>query len=300
MTDQDLSYEALLDNLNDGVYFVTLQRTIMYWNRGAERITGYTRSEILGRENAYQMLGHVTAEGNAIFNGVNPIEHCIKEGESFEKELYIVQKDGARIPVLSRISPIFNSRGETIGAMEIFSDISGRINAQQRIAELEEMALICPTTEVGNRRYTQLTLQNAYEELQRYNWIFGILFADVDHFKVVNDTHGHKVGDEVLRMVAHALRSCLRAFDFVGRWGGEEFIIILPNITDDILHSVAERCRQMVEASIYQSEGKVIQVTVSIGGAIASPNFSLDECLALADSLMYRSKTEGRNRVTIE
>ncbi|MBI2434589.1 MAG: GGDEF domain-containing protein [Candidatus Hydrogenedentes bacterium] len=86
----------------------------------------------------------------------------------------------------------------------------------------------------------------------------------------------------------------------MGRWGGEEFMVILPNITDDILATVAERCRQAVEDACYQSEGREIRVTVSVGAVIASPNESADECLDRADRLMYRSKANGRNRVTYD
>jgi diguanylate cyclase (GGDEF)-like protein len=138
------------------------------------------------------------------------------------------------------------------------------------------------------------------EELRRYGWDFGVIFIDIDHFKEVNDTYGHAVGDGVLRMVAHALKNSLRSFDFVGRWGGEEFIIILPNITSDVLAMVAERCRAKVQECTFQTEGRELSVTISAGAVLAEPGEEVDQVVKRADVLMYRSKHGGRNRVTVE
>jgi diguanylate cyclase (GGDEF)-like protein len=152
---------------------------------------------------------------------------------------------------------------------------------------------------MGNRRYTQMALDNAFQELRRYDWGFGVLFIDIDHFKRVNDTHGHLVGDQILVMVASALRSGLRSFDFVGRWGGEEFIVLLPNITDDVLKRVAERCQQLVRESTFHHDGKPIQVTVSMGGVLADHEETAEHCVERADRLMYQSKAAGRDRITL-
>ncbi len=296
----DISYETLLDHLPDGVYFIDENALITYWNQGAERITGYPRKEVVGTVCHTDFLGHLNGDGDRVYGEESPLSLSMQDGETREIELFLRHKEGHTVPVYTRVSPIRNSRGEAIGALEVFSDNSSAYNAKQRIEELEEMALICPLTEVGNRRYAQIYLQNAFEELRRYDWPFGLLFVDIDHFKVVNDTYGHEVGDQVLHMVANALRSSLRSFDFVGRWGGEEFVLILPNITDDVLGAVAERCRRLIEESAYQHEGKPVQITVSIGGVLADPDETPVECVQRADKLMYRCKVEGRNRVMLD
>lgn len=300
MAAEDISYEALLDQLHDGVYLVDEHKIVTYWNRGAERITGYNRDEVLGREYAPDFLGHLDENGASLFNGECPISQCLQAGTTREADLLLKHKDGHRVPVYTRISAILNNRGNTIGALEVFSDNTSKVYARQRIEKLEEMALRDPLTGVGNRRHTQMHLRYAFEELRRYGWVFGMLFVDIDHFKRINDAYGHQVGDEVLRMVAHALSASLRVFDFVGRWGGEEFIIILPNITDDVLAMIAERCRRLVEESGYQHEGKELKVTVSIGAVLGNPDDTVEECVERADKLMYQSKAAGRNRTTIE
>ncbi len=101
-------------------------------------------------------------------------------------------------------------------------------------------------------------------------------------------------------MTAQALRSTLRSFDFVGRWGGEEFIVILPNMTNELLPVVAERCRVAIQDSLYQTEGRRIHVTASIGASMARQEDTFDVLLERTDQLMYASKEAGRNRCTFD
>lgn len=300
MADDVVSPELLLDNLLDGVYFVDAAGRVSYWNRGAERITGYGRTEALGPLRDGAFAAHLDEEGVPLAEMGDLWRGVIERGERTEVDSYFRHKDGHLVPVFSRINPIQNGEGEVIGALEVFSDDESKLKARHRIEELEEIALIDPLTEVGNRRYAQFSLNNAIEEMRRYEREFGLLFVDIDSFKPLNDTYGHLVGDQVLRMVAHALRSTLRSVDFVGRWGGEEFLIVLPNITDEVLRLVAERCRLSVEMSVYQHDGKAIQVTISLGGIIGMVGESAEECLARVDKLLYLSKSRGKNQAVIE
>lgn len=294
------SYETLLDHLHDGVYLVDGANRISYWNRGAERLLGHTRDQVIGRACDPDFLAHADVDGRSFLNGRSPVQVCLVRGEPISAEVYVRHRDGAMVPVSTRVSPIIGPGGDVVGAMEVLSENSTNIQSKRRIRELEELALLCPLTGVGNRRYADIALRNAVEELSRFGWPFGLLFVDVDHFKDVNDAHGHAIGDEILRMVAHALRASLRTFDFVGRWGGEEFVLILPNITDEVMDGVAERCRRTIEESAYQSEGRPIHVTVSIGGTLARTEDRPGDCVARADRRMYASKQAGRNRVTLE
>lgn len=300
MSTPSVSYEALLDHLPDGVCFLGQDGRISYWNSGAERITGFARAQVLGQPINGSVLRHVNRRGEAAPGEKHPLETCLADGRAREEETYLQHRDGHLVPVFMRISPIENSLGEIIGAMEVFSDNSVRMQARHRIEELEEMALVCPVTGVGNRRYAEMALKNAYAALERFGWPFGLLFVDLDEFKAINDTHGHAVGDEILRMAAHALRASLRAFDFVGRWGGEEFLILLPNVTDDVLALIAERCRESIAAARYQHEGREIRVTASIGAVMAIQGETPEACVARADRLMYAAKRLGRNRVVLE
>jgi diguanylate cyclase (GGDEF)-like protein len=136
--------------------------------------------------------------------------------------------------------------------------------------------------------------------MDRYGWPFGLLFVDVDEFKRINDEHGHLTGDEVLRMVAQTLSRSVRSFDFVGRWGGEEFIAIIRNATEKTLRSVANRCRTLIENSSLIDHEREIRVTISIGATLARHEDSMETLFQRADQLMYQSKAAGRNRISCD
>jgi diguanylate cyclase (GGDEF)-like protein/PAS domain S-box-containing protein len=300
MSTPTVSYEALLDHLPDGVCFLGQDGRISYWNNGAERITGFSRGQVLGQPVNGTILRHVNRHGEAPAAEKHPLETCLADGLAREEETYLQHRDGHVVPVFMRISPIENSLGEVIGAMEVFSDNSLRMQARHRIEELEEMALVCPVTGVGNRRYAEMAIKNAFAALERFGWPCGLLFVDLDDFKGINDAHGHAVGDEILRMAAHALRASLRSFDFVGRWGGEEFLVLLPNVTDEVLAFIAERCRESIAGARYQHEGREIRITASIGAVMAAQGETPEACLARADRFMYAAKRLGRNRVVLD
>jgi diguanylate cyclase (GGDEF)-like protein len=186
-----------------------------------------------------------------------------------------------------------------IGGIELFTDLSSIQVNQQRIAELEQLALLDPLTRLANRAYLEREIDNRLNEFDRLAVPFGLLFLDIDHFKRFNDTYGHAVGDEVLKSVAQTFVANSRPFDLFGRWGGEEFIGIIRNITSKDLLYQAERMRLLVERNYLVQNGKKLQVTVSIGATVIQPGDTRETLVQRADELLYESKNNGRNRVTL-
>ena len=292
------SYKEILDNLDEGVYVVDLQRNISYWNRGAERITGYTSSEVLGKGCRENILRHVSQDGVSLCKGHCPVARTT--GKARDGQIYLHHKDGRHLQVVLRSTPLRDGNQRIIGAVEIFSqNSSGRSDLEDSIGT-SEMALLCPLTNLGNRRWAELSLQARLDEMDRYGWAFGLLFIDVDRFKQINDEHGHLTGDEALKMVARTLSRSVRSFDFVGRWGGEEFIGIIRNATEKTLRSVANRCRTLIQDASLPIGDTEIRLTVSIGATLARPADTMATLLQRADQLMYQSKTAGRNRVSCD
>ncbi len=158
----------------------------------------------------------------------------------------------------------------------------------------EKSSLTDPLTGLPNRRSAQQALQQESARARRHRTSLSIVMLDVDKFKSVNDRFGHGVGDQVLRQVAAALRSSVRADDVPARWGGEEFLVILANTDLDGARTCAERIRARVEGERFGVAG---QVTVSAGVAQFEPGESLDALLARADGRLYEAKAAGRNRV---
>ena len=133
--------------------------------------------------------------------------------------------------------------------------------------------------------------------MKRYNRAFGVLFIDIDHFKSINDNFGHRVGDKVLKMVAMVLLKNIRSFDTVGRWGGEEFIIIVLNVNKKRLMKIANKLRILVQSSTFPLRRKksIMRVTISIGAAISQPIDTVKSLIQRADKLMSEAIVEVKN-----
>jgi diguanylate cyclase (GGDEF)-like protein/PAS domain S-box-containing protein len=300
MTDEKDFYKDIIDNLYDGVYFVDRDRVITYWNKGAERITGYSAAHTLGRACRDNMLNHVTANGVQLCQNQCPLAAAMEDGNEREAEVFLHHADGHRVPIVVRASPIRDRAGNIIGAVESFSNNASVIDARSKLRELRRVAMTDPLTGLGNRKYLDGRLSALIAEYQNNASTAALLFMDVDHFKQVNDTYGHNTGDTVLRMVAQTMRYSLRATDTVGRWGGEEFIAILYGMQEkESLEAAAEKVRTLVEFSRLDVTERGLTVTVSIGGTLLVPGDTPQSLVQRADELMYRSKQAGRNRVTI-
>lgn len=292
-------YKSLLDNLYDGVYFLDHERRIVYWNTGAERITGYSAGEVLGYCCRDNILMHTDRDGNILCKDICPAARVMEDGASTETELFLHHKEGHRVPVRVRITPIRDEGGAVVGAVEIFSDNSEKLASLSLIQELEEKAFQDTLTGLPNRRFLEKIVCSKLDEMSRYGWPFGVIFLDIDRFKIINDSYGHDVGDDVLKMVARTLTHCSRSLDAVGRWGGEEFVAVIVNVDREGLYRIAERYRGMIEGSDLNIGGACLKVTVSAGGTLARDDDTLLSLIKRADGLMYRSKQAGRNIVTI-
>jgi diguanylate cyclase (GGDEF)-like protein/PAS domain S-box-containing protein len=292
-------YETLLDNLSDGVYFVDQARQITFWNQAATRITGFAKSEVLGKRCADNVLRHVDDRGNALCEGACPLSYTLRDGQQRSASVFLHHKNGYRLPVAIGVAPITDKRQKIIGAVEIFRDDSATMAALEKIKELQGLAYLDELTRIGNRTYLQTFIVTKFNELQRLGLSFGVIYADVDRFKYVNDTFGHQTGDEVLKMVAQTLVKNCRSFDLVGRWGGEEFLCVLTNLkgSDHILR-IAERLRFLVESSWVSLTDSCLHVTLSLGVTLARIQDTPETLIQRADGLMYRSKRAGRNCLT--
>ena len=296
---KDRFYRELLDNLYDGVYFTDIKRRILYWNDAAEKMTGYKREEIAGSYCWDNILRHVDDKGVNLCEGRCPLDRAMKDDRTVEEEVFFHHRDGHRVPVFVRVSPVHNTRGKVVGAVEVFNNNLPKTELTRKVRELERMALLDPLTKVGNRRYGEMNLAGKLREFKRYGWPFGVLFIDIDHFKTVNDTYGHDAGDQVLRVVAATIMNGLRSSDVVSRWGGEEFVAFVANVNEEKLLRVAQKIRRLVENSSIPMNDRDSYVTVSIGATLARKRDTAAGLVKRADSLMYRSKKEGRNRVSI-
>ena len=202
---------------------------------------------------------------------------------SLDSALQLLEQSGYRLP----------DRAATAKAAWLQAVIDG----------LCELSSRDPLTGLANRRQFELTLAGEVDRVARAGEPAMVLMIDIDHFKKVNDTHGHPAGDVVLKSVGQALHDCIRPMDTVARFGGEEFSMILPNCAPTFAQAVAERIRMRVQGTrIALAPGIDVRVTVSIGGAFAPQWVRSSSLLWVerADQQLYRAKQTGRNRVCLE
>jgi len=289
-------YQRILDHLADGVYFVDRDRNINYWSKGAEALSGYSEAEVVGRSCRDGILVHTDKEGcNLCVNGC-PLLATLHDCADRHADVFMKHKLGHRVPVYVRVAPILDGTGALVGGVEIFSDNSSKLAAIEKACEMEKLALIDPLTGVGNRRYTEIVLREHHEMYRRAGDAYAVLFIDLDHFKSVNDQHGHDAGDAVLQAVTKTVAQNIRPFDFLGRWGGEEFVAILAKGEAECARTVAARCCALVRSCAVEWDGKRIRPTISIGVSVAMEGDSIDGVLKRADARVYEAKLGGRDR----
>jgi diguanylate cyclase (GGDEF)-like protein len=198
--------------------------------------------------------------------------------------------------------PVKDAGGEVAAVCLVITDVTetsayhGRLSAA--LTELQELSIRDALTQVYNRRHIEHLLTLEFDRYRRYRSPLSVAMVDIDHFKSFNDTHGHLVGDEVLRAVAQSLAKRVRATDCVGRFGGEEFLILLPGVHGHQARQAAESFRTIVEQLSIECQRANLRATVSIGTAEAKTGHTTPwELVSEADAALYRAKQSGRNRV---
>jgi len=292
--------EAVVDQLTDGVYLVDVDGRITYWSAGAERLLGYPAGEMVGRRCSDRFALHTDEDGAPLCGPDCPLARAIRTREAHSAFCRARHRSGRPVSIHLRIVPLADGNGRITGAVAIVSDAAFTEAASEMLKRLECAAMLDHLTQMPNRRQLETRIRASLAEAKQYGSSFGILLMDLDHFKIINDTYGHQAGDEALRMVAHTLRLAVRSGDLVGRWGGEEFMLVACGIRREGLLHAGERFRACVERSRGRAGLAPLQATVSIGGALARPDDSVETLVARADRALYQAKQTGRNCVVMD
>lgn len=208
-------------------------------------------------------------------------------------EISFLKKDGTILPVAVFISPIINSSYELEGAIYVIQDIS-------LIKKLEYEGTVDFLTEVYNRhKFTKMFNEKITSSIMD-NKSIAILMLDIDRFKSVNDIYGHTVGDYVLKNFISNVKAVIEDHSTIGRYGGEEFIVLLENTDSNQAIKIAENIRKLIESTEFVCENKTIKITVSIGICMSSSEKNLKDMIKDADKALYEAKEQGRNRVVLK
>jgi len=290
---------AVAEAAHDAIIIVRDDFTIEFWNHGAERIFAYKKHEVIGKNIASTII---PPSFNRIFHKVSA--QLFSTGRVHIRyktfETTALNKARKEFPVEVSLSSVkIDNKWLAIG---IFRDISERYQLE---LQLRQLANYDELTGLVNRREIISRLQQELTRFSRYRSPITILFIDIDYFKKINDEYGHQVGDNTLVNCANKMQALMRKNDSVGRYGGEEFLIILPETPINRAIELAERLRKNIAQPFAKtrtkSEKYIPDYTISIGVAeLIDDQMTLDLLIDRADKAMYRAKQTGRNKICID
>ncbi|QAY86672.1 sensor domain-containing diguanylate cyclase [Pseudomonas arsenicoxydans] len=283
--------DAIYTIVNDfAVLGLTNQGVINSWSPSAERLTGYTEYEAVGEK-----LGRF-CNLSAFEVDVLDEQLTFAREEGWHSRDYLCQhKSGHNFFAQTMIAVLRDEDDEFSGYTVVFRDITERKVSSDNLADLLTKDHL---TGAVNRAHFFNLAEKEFARANRYEHSISIIMLDADHFKHVNDSWGHPIGDEVLKSIVKIAEGVLRPGDTIARFGGEEFVVMLPKINSLEASVIAERLRSSIEASSVDAGGKEIKITVSIGCASMNESRStLKQLLISADSALYHAKSKGRNRI---
>lgn len=289
----------LIDGMPYGLYFVDTERRILLWNKKAEEITGYTREEVLGKFCYDNILCHIDKNATPLCLTNCPVHATIEDGKYREAEVFLRHKDGHRISIMITASAVRDSDDKIIGVVETFTKHKSDIYDEDLVDSLTELVMTDRLTGLHNRRHCENMIESKIREARFTNQLSGIVFLDLDNFSTFNDKYGHDVGDNVLRNVAMNVKGNIRSNDIFCRWGGEEFLGLFSIRYPEEIHVIAEKVRHLIEDTKIPNGEETLSVTASLGATVISKQDNLKTAVTRADSLMYQSKQNGKNVVTV-
>ncbi|MBI5007059.1 MAG: PAS domain S-box protein [Nitrosomonadales bacterium] len=285
--------ELLLNSAGEGIYGVDLEGRCTFINPAALGILGFGKEEVLGK-NQHLIFHHHRRDGTPYPSEECPIFQTLRDGVRRAVEDTFIRKNGELFPVQLTVTPM-HENGRIVGVEAVFQDIAQRKEMEQ---ELIRLATTDPLTGMANRRHFIEQLESELAQVTRFGQPAAFLMIDIDHFKSVNDSHGHAAGDLVLKHFTSLALQRLRRVDLIGRLGGEEFGILLRGSDAEGAKLFAERFRNHVAGAPALCGDVYIPFTISIGIAMFDEReMSADSVMARADMALYRAKSHGRNRV---
>jgi diguanylate cyclase (GGDEF)-like protein/PAS domain S-box-containing protein len=261
----------ILESLQIGVCVVDMQRRIVFWSDGAERITGYLRHEAVGRCRAGNTLVNPDQKNPATRVEECPAETAIRNAHPVEAATSLHHKAGHRIPLYIRAVPVRNEHGSIIGAVESFDDEQLAANSDDRKDSLQAPGCADEVTGIANHAVMQSHLRQTLGTFAELNIPFGILCLRLEGLSQFRANFSQEAASALLRVFARTLSGALWRTDFVGRWSDDQFLMILNGCTNDSLLAVRERIRKMIANDGIEWWGETRTLPVSIGKASARP-----------------------------
>lgn len=287
-------HRLLIENASDIICTVSLEGNFTYISPSAERMTGYTIDEIM---NHYQEINYFLPETMMVMRRtLEIIKRMVKNNERFDSVRYEqkqLTKDGRIFWTDTVLTGVYDEDGQLKELLGVSRDITEQVRLRNEIISLSQTDKL---TQLYNRSKLDDLLECEFRRSNRIGLPFAVILLDVDHFKKVNDQFGHQAGDAILIQMADIFRSCIRSTDSVGRWGGEEFLFVLPDTDEAGALRLAEKIRMRISETTFVNPE---QVTASMGVSVYRGTGTLTAVIARADDAMYAAKKAGRNQVQL-
>lgn len=286
---------GIVENAEEGIVAIDRFHNITFYNEGAHRIFGYSADEAEGRNLSMLLPERFHLQHGMMVEEFGQGAAQAKHMGQRSRQIYGQRKDGGEFVASVQIMKLGEKNDRQFVA--IIRDISENKKTEE---ELLRLAATDPLTGAFNRReFTSIADREALRS-SRYHHPLSILILDLDHFKRLNDTYGHAAGDKALQRFTTLCCNALRNVDIFGRWGGEEFVALLPETAIEGAAVIAERLRKIVEDNVLMYNDHRLNFTVSIGVAqYKDSEVSVDAPLVRADSAVYDAKKAGRNRIAV-
>jgi diguanylate cyclase (GGDEF)-like protein/PAS domain S-box-containing protein len=281
-----------LESIGDAVITTNMQSEVTYLNPVAEKMTGWSKAEAAGRPilEVFRILNESTRKLAA-----NPVDVVLAHNKvcGLANHTLLIAKSGAEYAIEDSAAPIRDQDGNILGVVLVFHDVSDARQMAQKMTYLAEHDYL---TDLPNRLLLTDRITQAISAAKRRGSKLAILFFDIDHFKRVNDTLGHEVGDQLLKVLSKKLQMCIRASDTLSRQGGDEFVVLLPELTDDAVPAeIAQKILFSIKDPISIANHELF-ITASIGIAVyPDDGDNVDVLTRHADAAMYHAKNSGRN-----
>ena len=288
-------YHRALDSIYDGVYFVDKNRKILFWNKGAERISGYSKEEVENHHCYDDVLQHTARKGSSLCKKLCPLLWCMKYKLPRVQRLYLKTKSNQRLAVDIHATPLLNKSNIVTGAIAIFRDATAEEKLEGAYRKIRKLSITDPLTSILNKKAINQKIDTEIKRANRYKFPVSLAMADIDFFKKINDRYGHQIGDSALKQMSKLIVKNVRSVDMVGRMGGDEFIIIFPHIRKENAFIPVERLRQAIEQ--FKFNKIKTSVCMSFGITEFKEGDSRNSFIKRADENLYKAKNSGRNRV---
>ena len=290
-------YEAAFEAAANGIVITDAEDVIQFANPAFCTLTGYDVEDLIGRST--KML-RSDEHDDAFYDDIHA---TLRLGRVWIGLVATRRSDGTHYIEERTVTPVRRADGAIGWFVTIGRDVTERVDDERfredLVRQLRDAASTDPLTGVANRRRFFDLARRAVGRAQRRDENLSVIMFDLDHFKRINDTHGHMVGDEVLKETVRICSSTLRTDDIIARFGGEEFIILLPNTSLAAASVVAERMRETLEATAITTASGPVKVTLSAGvSTLGEQSPTIDRMIRCADDGLYDAKRAGRNRVS--